>query len=185
MAMSGYLKAEPLTDETFRISIPNEEVHRKMDRMLSSAFPDTGYFGEFIRTTLEKDAKAMERTFQEVLLHGNHPNLKENAYEVIMMTLMHSLVKKYDLWTEHKCGFGRADIVLLPRRKEDHAMIFELKVSDSVDRLEEDAKAAIEQIRDRRYHLGLKGEVVLYGISSHSNTLKVLIETIQDAGTVC
>ena len=182
MVMSGYLKAEPLADGRFRISIPNGEVHRKMDRMLSSAFPDTGCFGEFIRATLEKDEGGMERTFQEVLLHGNYLNLKENAYEIIMMTLMHSLVKRYDVRTEHKCGFGRADIVLLPKHEGDRSMIFELKVSDSVEKLEDDAKEAIEQIRDRRYRLGLKGEVVLYGISFYSKTLKVLIETTEDDG---
>ena len=136
-----------------------------VENLTSSVFPvDTGYFGQFVRATIDGDAATMEETFRDILLHGNYLNLKENAYEVIMMTLMHSLVKRYNVRTEHKSGFGRTDIVLEPRNDGDQYRIFELKVSRSADRLD----------------LGMPGEVMLYGISFYGNTLKVLIEKVQD-----
>ncbi len=181
MALSGYLRAVPIGDGRYETSIPNSEVRMAVENLTSSVFPvDTGYFGQFVRATIDGDAATMEETFQDILLHGNYLNLKENAYEVIMMTLMHSLVKRYNVRTEHKSGFGRTDIVLEPRNDGDQYRIFELKVSRSADRLESDAKEAIEQIHRERYHLGMPGEVVLYGISFYGNTLKVLIEKVQD-----
>ena len=181
MALSGYLRAVPIGDGRYETSIPNNEVRMAVENLTSSVFPvDTGYFGQFVRATIDGDAAAMEETFQDILLHGNYLNLKENAYEVIMMTLMHSLVKRYNVRTEHKSGFGRTDIVLKPRNDGDQYRIFELKVSRSADRLESDAKEAIEQIHRERYHLGMPGEMVLYGISFYGNTLKVLIEKVQD-----
>ena len=181
MALSGYLRAVPIGDGRYETSIPNNEVRMAVENLTSSVFPvDTGYFGQFVRATIDGDAATMEETFQDILLHGNYLNLKENAYEVIMMTLMHSLVKRYNVRTEHKSGFGRTDIVLEPRNDGDQYRIFELKVSRSADRLESDAKEAIEQIHRERYHLGMPGEVVLYGISFYGNTLKVLIEKVQD-----
>ena len=181
MALSGYLRAVPIGDGRYETSIPNNEVRMAVENLTSSVFPvDTGYFGQFVRATIDGDAASMEETFQDILLHGNCLNLKENAYEVIMMTLMHSLVKRYNVRTEHKSGFGRTDIVLEPRNDGDQYRIFELKVSRSADRLESDAKEAIEQIHRERYHLGMPGEVVLYGISFYGNTLKVLIEKVQD-----
>ena len=181
MALSGYLRAVPIGDGRYETSIPNNEVRMAVENLTSSVFPvDTGYFGQFVRATIDGDAATMEETFQDILLHGNYLNLKENAYEVIMMTLMHSLVKRYNVRTEHKSGFGRTDIVLEPRNDGDQYRIFELKVSRSADRLETDAKEAIEQIHRERYHLGMPGEVVLYGISFYGNTLKVLIEKVQD-----
>lgn len=196
MAMAGYLKAIPASiggeqsdskpdglihDELFEISIPNEEVRKAVKSIIETVVPiNTGYFSEFIRAVLEGDTKGMEERFEDILIHGNYLNLKENAYEVIMMTLMHSLVKRYNVRTEHKSGFGRTDIVLEPRNDGDQYRIFELKVSRFADRLETDAKEAIEQIHRERYHLGMPGEVMLYGISFYGNTLKVLIEKVQD-----
>lgn len=139
MAMAGYLKAIPASmgeeqsgsksddlgnDELFEISIPNEEVRKAVKSIIETVVPiNTGYFSEFIRAVLEGDTKGMEERFEDILIHGNYLNLKENAYEVIMMTLMHSLVGRYHVETEHKSGFGRTDIVLADVLDDDaHAL---------------------------------------------------------------
>ncbi len=196
MAMAGYLKAVPLEedrsrpppkpgepepDEMFEISIPNEEVRKAVKSMIETVVPiNTGYFTEFVRAVLDGDAKGMEERFEDVLLHGNYLNLKENAYEVIMMTLMHSLVGRYRIETERKSGFGRTDIILWPKDDTVPPMVFELKKSKKAEDLEADAEEAIGQIHDRRYYRGMPGDVMIYGISFYSNALKVLTETVHN-----
>ena len=122
----------------------------------------------------------MEERFEDILIHGNYLNLKENAYEVIMMTLMHSLVERYHIETEHKSGFGRTDIVLRPKDGTVPPMIFELKTSKKAEDLEADAEDAIRQIHDMQYYRGMPGDVRIYGISFFSNTLKVVSETVHN-----
>ena len=196
MAMAGYLKAIPASieeeqsgsksddlgnDELFEISIPNEEVRKAVKSIIETVVPiNTGYFSEFIRAVLEGDTKGMEERFEDILIHGNYLNLKENAYEVIMMTLMHSLVGRYHVETEHKSGFGRTDIVLRPKDGTVPPMIFELKTSKKAEDLEADAEDAIRQIHDMQYYRGMPGDVRIYGISFFSNTLKVVSETVHD-----
>lgn len=193
MAMAGYLKATPVKNETdqasiclrngnlFRISIPNEEVRRAVDNMVESVIPiDTSYFSGFIHAVLKGDVKGMEKRFEDILIHGNYLNLKENAYEVIMMTLMHSLVGKYRVETEHKSGFGRTDIVLISKDRSIPSMVFELKTSRKAENLTTDAEDAIRQIHEKQYYRGMPGDVRIYGISFFSNTLKVLTETVRN-----
>ncbi len=196
MAMAGYLKAIPASiggeqsdskpdglihDELFEISIPNEEVRKAVKSIIETVVPiNTGYFSEFIRAVLEGDTKGMEERFEDILIHGNYLNLKENAYEVIMMTLMHSLVGRYHVETEHKSGFGRTDIVLRPKDGTVPPMIFELKTSKKAEDLEADAEDAIRQIHDMQYYRGMSGDVRIYGISFFSNTLKVVSETVHN-----
>ncbi len=196
MAMAGYLKAIPASmgeeqsgsksddlgnDELFEISIPNEEVRKAVKSIIETVVPiNTGYFSEFIRAVLEGDTKGMEERFEDILIHGNYLNLKENAYEVIMMTLMHSLVGRYHVETEHKSGFGRTDIVLRPKDGTVPPMIFELKTSKKAEDLEADAEDAIRQIHDMQYYRGMPGDVRIYGISFFSNTLKVVSETVHN-----
>lgn len=122
----------------------------------------------------------MEERFEDILIHGNYLNLKENAYEVIMMTLMHSLVGKYRIETEHKSGFGRTDIVLRPKDETQSPMVFELKTSKKAEDLTADAEDAIRQIHDMQYYRGMPWDVRIYGISFFSNTLKVLTETVRN-----
>lgn len=181
MAMSGYLKAVPSKSGKYEVSIPNEEVRLKVNKMVSSVGKvNTKHFRGFIQATIEGDAAMMEEHFQDVLLHGNYLNLKENAYEVIMMTLMHSLIERYNVRTEHKSGFGRTDIMLEPKVKGEQYRVFELKVSKSAKNLEKDAREAIKQIHDEQYYFGMPGDVMIYGISFYGNQLKVLTETVHN-----
>jgi N-acetylmuramic acid 6-phosphate (MurNAc-6-P) etherase len=44
-------------------------------------------------------------------------------------------------------------------------MILELKVSDSMEGLEDSARDAIDQIHRKNYYLGMKGDVILVGLA--------------------
>lgn len=55
--------------------------------------------------------------------------------------------------------------MLEPRRDGGIPIIIELKVVDSGYDLDADAIEALQQIHDRKYYLGMKGNVILIGLA--------------------
>lgn len=167
MVLTGYLKAVPAGGWNYSISVPNGEVMEVLDRMLSEEVRlDSTRFDEFCLAVLDGDVDRMTETLQFILLGSSYMTGKaEFPYEAVLMTIMRGIVSRYDTRIEREEGNGRVDIVMTPKMEGDPPMIFELKVADSEASLESEADGAITQIHDRRYYLGMRGRIVLYGMA--------------------
>lgn len=181
MVMSGYLKAVPCENGFYRVSIPNEEVMGMVERMIDSCSPiDDGIFREFNIAVRDKDCVTMTEKLQSILSDASYLILRdEYDYQMVLLTMMHSMSRIYSIKTEYEAGNGRLDIILMPKRDGIDPMIFELKKVKGEDMLDRSAEEALVQIHDRRYHNGMSGEVVLFGISFWGKFPKVVTETIQ------
>lgn len=123
-------------------------------------------FERFNSAVLDGDAEAMVRTLQSVLVDGSYFTLKdETSYENIVLTMMHGILSGYRVMSQKESGNGRADLILEPRKDGTIPIIIELKVSDSEDDLDRDVDDAILQIHDRKYYLGMDGDVILVGMA--------------------
>ena len=182
MAMSGYIKAVPCDNETFNVSIPNKEVKKVLDELLDNLRPVNNQdFVDFNQAVLDCNADRMAYTLEKILLGGSYLNLNiENAYGLILMTVMHSLLRRYTVRTEVASGNGRTDIVLIPKNEGVASMIFELKKVNSEDELNKGLDDAIKQIHDRRYYRGMPGKVILVGIAFWIKIPRVRIEVIEN-----
>ncbi len=182
MVFSGYLKAVPAGKKKFKLSIPNREVRDIVEEIIKGMNPiDNGTFTEFNRAVLRCDADEMARRLQSILLSGSYMNLHvENAYGLILMTVMHSLAKKYEVRTEYDAGNGRTDIIMRPRREGTVPMVFELKKVDAVKKLDAGLDEAMDQIHTKRYYLGMPGKVILIGMSFCVKVPKVRIQVIDN-----
>ena len=182
MVFSGYLKAVPAGKNRYKLSVPNKEIRGIIEGMIAGMNPiDDGVFAEFNRAVLDCDADKMAHRLQSILLSGSYDNLHiENAYGLILMTVMHSLAKKYEVRTEYESGNGRTDIIMRPRREGTVPMIFELKKVDSIEELDAGLAEAIHQIHDRRYYLGMPGRVILVGMAFCKKVPKVHIDVIDN-----
>ena len=180
MAMAGYLRAVPAGDGLFDISLPNAEVKGLLEELMYEMKPiSDSLFLEFNRAVLDRDADRMASTLQTILLDASYLNLDvENAYGLVLMTIMHALAMRYDVKTEYEAGNGRTDIMLRPREDGTVPMIFELKRVRSEDALDAGLDEAMAQIHDRRYYLGMTGKVVLIAASFYKKIPKVRIEVI-------
>ena len=57
-------------------------------------------------------------------------------------------------------------------------MVIELKVADSQNSLDSEARGAIRQIHEKRYYHGMTGKVVLIGIAFWGVIPKVVTESL-------
>lgn len=65
------------------------------------------------------------------------------------------------------------------------SIVIELKRGDSASDLDDLAADAMRQIRDREYHHGLSGRVLLYGMAFHGKDARIVSEEFDDrAGPV-
>ena len=166
MVMTGYMNAVPDGDDCV-ITIPNKEVRSIVDDVMSkNVRVSNSIFSDFNSAVLEGDAERMASILQTILCDASYFDLKdESSYELVLLTIMHGILRDYEVRSQKESGNGRADLILTPAREGIVPMIMELKVADSESVLDSEVDGALEQIRTRRYHLGMTGKVVLVGLA--------------------
>ena len=162
----GYL-AYNLEDGTCRI--PNREVRQEWFNAIET---DTEYTvttqiiqasKELLSLTLKGDEQAVARALDVSHIHvtSNRSYNNEDALQsVIYLTYIYAL-NRYTVVKEMTAGKGFADVVYIPVRQMDPAMIIELKRNSCPE-------SAIEQIRNRQYFDSLshyQGNLLFVGIS--------------------
>ena len=167
MAMTGYLKVVPEENDIFRLSVPNSEIRILMAaRMESLVRFDSGSYQDFCNAVLEGRVDDIETILGKILRQGSYWNLRDEvSYELVIMTILYGIAGSYDVSTESEAGNGRVDIILKPKRSGIVPIIIELKKSAEEKDLETDARAGLRQIHEKGYYLGMKGTILLYGIS--------------------
>lgn len=100
----------------------------------------------------------------------------ENFYHGFLTGIL-SQSENYLVKSNRESGNGRSDIMVKSPSLRGRSFIVEVKVSDSVDDLENDAKKALKQIYDKRYMEELHEEgykrVDCYGISFYRKDCEV------------
>ena len=88
MAISGYLKAVPLGEGKFDISIPDREVGSAVDKMIRKSYPiSDSAFNDFNRAVLEQNADKMTEVLQKIMFSSSYMNLAESTYQAVIMTI--------------------------------------------------------------------------------------------------
>lgn len=92
----------------------------------------------------------------------------ENFYHGFLTGIV-SQSENYLVKSNRESGNGRSDIMVRSPSLRGRSFVLELKVSDSIDNLENDAKKALQQICDEKYMEELRAEgyrkIDCYGIS--------------------
>ena len=173
---SGYLKAdsyrfnEKFGIEEYELSLTNKEVRITFEKMIRDWFgKSVKEYNGFIKALLHDNTKEMNAYMNRIALStfsyfdtGNRPSGSEpeRFYHGFVLGLMVELADRYVITSNRESGFGRYDVMLKPRKKEDDAIILEFKVYDPDDEesLEDTVKAALKQIEDKNYKSVLMAE---------------------------
>ena len=81
----------------------------------------------------------------------------ENFYHGFLTGIV-SQSENYLVKSNRESGNGRSDIMVRSPSLRGRSFVLELKVSDSIDNLENDAKKALQQICDEKYMEELRAE---------------------------
>ena len=167
---SGYLKLEHVVIYGYTegdLSLTNGEVKLMFENMVSGWFRVRQYeYNSFLKALLKGDKKAMNAYMNKIALEtisyfdaGSHPSQAEpeRFYHGFVLGMMVDLRERYTITSNRESGFGRYDIVLMPKNKTDDAIIIEFKVYDAEDEkdLQETVKSALQQIEEQRYEEGI------------------------------
>ena len=100
----------------------------------------------------------------------------ENFYHGFLTGIL-SQSENYLVKSNRESGNGRSDIMVKSPSLRGRSFVLELKVSDSIDDLEDDAEKALQQIYDKKYMEELKEEgyrnIDCYGISFYRKDCEV------------
>ena len=170
LVASGYLKLENVNIYGYTegdLLLTNGEVKLMFENMVSGWFRVRQYeYNSFLKALLKGDKKAMNAYMNKIALEtisyfdaGSHPSQAEpeRFYHGFVLGMMVDLRERYVITSNRESGFGRYDIVLMPRDYKDDAIIIEFKVYDDEDEkdLQETVKSALQQIEEQRYEEGI------------------------------
>jgi len=131
-------------------------------------------YNAFVAALLNGKLKEMNIYMNEVALStfssfdtGTHPSERtqpERFYHGFVLGLLVELRGRYEVKSNRESGYGRYDIMLIPRDyNEGNAIVLEFKVLDleSEETLEDTAQSALKQIEEKNYD----AELISRGIS--------------------
>jgi hypothetical protein len=167
----GYLAYDRKNKEVY---VPNEEVRQAFADTIS----DTDWTpviqaidksDRLLKLTWAKEADEVARHICEI--HMDNTSIlqynDENSLSCVITLAYYNAINDYTIIRELPSGLGFADIVYLPRKQSGKpAMVIELKYNKT-------AKAAIDQIKEKKYPDSLKGyrgSILLVGINYDKDT---------------
>jgi Predicted AAA-ATPase/PD-(D/E)XK nuclease superfamily len=183
LLFSGYLTIQniPSFEDGLQceLKIPNKEVRYLFEDVIKSWFTQSinkSNFHLLLKSLTDGDVKTFSEIFQDLLrtsmsVYDIPADEPEKVYHAFVLGLLISLKDDYEIKSNRESGYGRYDVMLIPKKKEKIGIIFEFKKvrSSEAAGLGEAADEALKQIVSKRYsdELHLRGvkDILLLGLA--------------------
>ncbi len=168
LLFSGYLKAtdvRPGEETRAVLSIPNREVlsiyRSTFSNWLQAGLGDASLVRRLLSALLSGDARTFGRYLTDLLrdtlsyhdLGGRQP---ERVYHAFIAGLLVQLSEEYEVRSNRESGYGRYDVMVLPRTAGRAGVVLELKVPDEDEAVDAALDGALRQLADREYAAELR-----------------------------
>jgi len=165
LLFSGYLKAAQLRQDRGTrglLSIPNQEVRTVYETAFCNWLEAGLHGGRRVRALsnalLAGDTDTFEALLQELLVtslsyHDTARPAGERVFHSFIVGLLVWLQDEYDVRSNRESGYGRADVLVLPRQAGRPGVALELKSVDTPrgETPEAALESALRQLADRDY----------------------------------
>jgi hypothetical protein len=194
LTFSGYLKAifSYQEDETaiYQLSIPNREVlifYRQTIRIWLNKQIGDHRLQQLLKSLLREDIKSFGGYLSDMVAailsyHDTSGSEPERVYHAFVLGLFVNLGSQYHVRSNRESGYGRYDVMLIPKEPRQTGFVFEFKKVDLEDNESSETamKSAIKQIQDRHYALELRqaGVQKILGIGVVVHKKKVWVESV-------
>ncbi|MBK8258814.1 MAG: AAA family ATPase [Polyangiaceae bacterium] len=164
LLFSGYLKLASLVLHEGRytgaLCIPNKEVQIVYEDMfrhwLEKAVPNRDMLNDLVQALLDGNAPKVQKFVERILLTvmsfqdpaGKEP---EKLYHGLVLWLLVHLEPHYQVLSNRESGYGRADVLMIPKTPGRPGAVMELKVPFGNETHEKALEKAAKQVRDRKY----------------------------------
>ncbi len=183
LLFSGYLTVEEkINQDNYILRLPNKEVKSLFRKTFIETYIARGSKLSFLMESLiENKIEDYEENLQEILLtsvsYNDTKKGNEAFYNGLIMGMGLYLEGEYITKSNIESGLGRYDFLIEPKNKSKRAFIMEFKSTDSVEKLEEVSKEALQQIEDKKYDISLKQngikEITYIGIAFCGKQIKI------------
>lgn len=169
LLFSGYLKVTHTewTDRGYRctLRIPNREIKSLFNGFLQEFFnlnrftPDR--YKVLLQSLVQGDIEVFSESFERYLaatfsyfdVSNQEP---ERFYHGFVLGLLVSLQETHEVRSNRESGYGRYDVMIIPKDKNQLGTIIEFKVVRKLEDLERGLELAFQQIADKGYAVELK-----------------------------
>ncbi|MGK4199273.1 AAA family ATPase [Fusobacterium sp. HC1336] len=161
MLFSGYLTVkETLSETMFVLRIPNKEIQSLFKGLFVDAiFRESSNVGSLVQALITKNISQVIKSLEDVVINAisfyDISRKYENPYQALLGGFLYALDDYYIMDPNMESGYGRADIILIPRNKSWAGYILELKKANTND-IEKEAERAFNQIENKKYEALLK-----------------------------
>ncbi|VYU06031.1 AAA family ATPase [Clostridium butyricum] len=169
LTMSGYLKS--VKQELIRgkikcnLKIPNEEVKIFYENLIVKWFKESltsQNYNIMLKALITKDVEVFGGFFERFVLNnvsyfdvsGTEP---EKVYHAFVLGMIVSLNNEYEVKSNKESGYGRYDVMLIPRDSSKLGIIIEFKKIDDFMKksIETGIQEALKQIEENKYEAEL------------------------------
>lgn len=166
LLLSGYLKTVKKTRKldgrlVCELAIPNIEVKYLYNEIIMSWFRESVNNDEFnlmLKSLINGDIKTFGKILEKFVLSsvsyfdiGGQES--EKVYHAFVLGMLIALSEYYEVKSNRESGYGRYDVMIIPKDKNKIGIIMEFKKVDRDDEedLKKAAAEALKQIRERKY----------------------------------
>lgn len=170
LLFTGYLKAKEAYRKEeyiyYDLSIPNREVKSLYKSIIENWFKDTitkQNYDIMINSLVTGDIKIFGKLLRQFVLKsisyfdvGGYEG--EKVYHAFVLGMLISLNDTHEVLSNRESGYGRYDVMLIPKDISKLGIVIEFKKLDPDDEemLEETADEALKQISDKKYSTTLE-----------------------------
>lgn len=190
LLFTGYLRAahQEVHEGMIHVhlQIPNAEVLTLFKQMVLSWFQERvseETFSFMLKSLVCGDVESFEDALSDIVeqtvSYFDIDQESEKFYHALVLGMLVALGNEYNIKSNRESGYGRYDIMMIPKHPTKHGIIIEFKSVNKrkKETLETAAQAAIQQIRDKNYKeelesLGIKN-ILEIGIAFEGKKVSV------------
>lgn len=159
------------------LRLPNREIEELyknfIEDIFAQSFTHSHHINEFFTALMHGDCALVQQLLQEFVLnatsfHDIDSAEPERSYHLFVLGMLVTLEGTYHVRSNRESGYGRYDIMLIPRDTNKPGVIIEFKRAMQ-QTLEQAADAALEQIHEKQYAQELRAmgieTICSYGIA--------------------